>query len=158
MLALPKWSRVVVVALALAGCSPTMPTVTPQAARVMWVAPTGVRLAIDVDVHNPNSFPLLADAIEGVIVVGPGSTLGHGLAYPRGMIPANGASRVTTQVDVQWSNLGALAPFLMSAGPVPYVFKGKARLGGDGVNVAIPFEVNGQLTRAELIGAGLRAF
>jgi LEA14-like dessication related protein len=115
-------------------------------------------LAIEVDVHNPNSFPLVADAIEGVIEVGPGSTLGYGLAYPRGMIPAEGASRVVTQVDVQWTNMGALTPFLMSSGPIPYVFKGKARVGGDGVSLAVPFEVNGQLTRAELIGAGLRAF
>jgi LEA14-like dessication related protein len=142
----------------LLACSPKMPTVTPQVARVLWVAPTGVRLAIEVDVHNPNSFPLVADAIDGVIEVGAGSVLGHGLAYPRGMIPAEGVSRVTTQVDVQWSNIGALAPFLLGAGPVPYVFKGNARLGGDGINVAVPFEVNGQLTRAELIGAGIRGF
>jgi LEA14-like dessication related protein len=142
----------------LAACSPKMPTVTPQVARVLWVSPTGVRLAIEVDVHNPNSFPLMADTIEGVIEVGQGSTLGYGMAYPRGTIPAEGAARLTTQVDVQWTNMGALAPFLMSPLPVPYVFKGKARIGGDGVSLAVPFEVNGQLTRAELIGAGLRAF
>ncbi len=137
-------------------CSPKMPTVTPQVARVLWVAPSGVRLAIEVDVHNPNSFPLMADAIEGVIEVGGGSVLGHGLSYPRGTIPPEGVSRVITQVDVQWSNLGALAPFLIGSGPVPYVFKGKARLGGEGLNIAVPFEVNGQLTRAELIGVGMR--
>ncbi len=153
--------RTVVAVLALSwalGCSPKMPTVTPQVARVLWVSPAGIRLAIEVDVHNPNSFPLIADAIEGVIEVGPGSTLGYGTAYPRGTIPAEGASRVVTQVDVQWTNMGALTPFLMSPAPIPYVFKGKARVGGDGVNLAVPFEVNGQLTRAELIGAGLRGF
>jgi LEA14-like dessication related protein len=115
-------------------------------------------LAIEVDVHNPNSFPLIADAIEGVIEVGPGSTLGYGQAFPHGTIPADGASRVVTQVDVQWTNIGALTPFLMSPAPIPYIFKGKARVGGDGVNLSVPFEVNGQLTRAELIGAGLRGF
>lgn len=143
--------------LALA-CSPTMPTVTPQVARVLWVSPAGVRLVIEVDVHNPNSFALYADAIDGVIEVGPGSTLGYGQAYPRGTIPAEGVARVVTQVDVQWTNLGALTPFLVNPGPIPYVFKGKARVGGDGVSLAVPFEVNGQLTRAELIGAGLRGF
>lgn len=139
-------------------CSPTMPTVTPQVARVLWVSPAGLRLAIEVDVHNPNSFPLFADTIEGVIEVGQGSTLGYGQAFPRGTIPAEGASRIVTQVDVQWMNMGALTPFLMSPAPIPYVFKGKARVGGDGVNLSVPFEVNGQLTRAELIGAGLRGF
>lgn len=139
-------------------CSPKMPTVTPQVARVLWVSPAGIRLAIEVDVHNPNSFPLMADSIDGVIEVGPGSTLGHGQAFPRGTIPADGASRVVTQVDVQWTNMGALTPFLMSPAPIPYVFKGNARVGGDGVSLSVPFEVNGQLTRAELIGAGLRGF
>lgn len=149
---------VLLVVFSVLACSPKMPTVTPHLARVVWVAPTGVRLAIEVDVYNPNSFPLMADAIEGVIEMGSGAVLGNGLAYPRGTVPAEGTSRVTTQVDVQWSNLGALAPFLMGAGPVPYVFKGKARLGGDSVSLSVPFEVAGQLTRAELIGAGLRGF
>lgn len=143
--------------LALA-CSPKTPTLVPQVARVLWVGPGGLRLAIEVDVHNPNSFPIVANAIDGVVELGTGATLGRGLAYPQGTIPAEGASRVTAQVDIQWQNLGAFAPFMMSAGPVPYVFKGNAVIGGDDINVSIPFQVNGQLTRAEIIAAGIRGF
>jgi LEA14-like dessication related protein len=142
----------------LCSCSPKTPTLVPQVARVLWVGPTGLRLAIEVDVHNPNSFPIVANAIEGVVELGNGSKLGRGLAYPQGSIPAEGASRVTTQVDIQWQNLGAFAPFMMSAGPVPYVFKGSALIGGEDINISIPFQVNGQLTRAEIIAAGIRGF
>lgn len=146
------------VVAAVVGCAPKTPTLVPQVARVLWVGPTGLRLAIEVDVHNPNSFPIVANAIEGVVELGSGATLGRGLAYPQGTIPAEGASRVITQVDIQWQNLGAFAPFMMSAGPVPYVFKGQALIGGDDINIAIPFQVNGQLTRAEIIAAGIRGF
>lgn len=142
----------------MAGCAPKTPTLVPQVARVLWVGPSGLRLAIEVDVHNPNSFPIVANAIEGVVELGSGATLGRGLAYPQGTIPAEGASRITTQVDIQWQNLAAFAPFMMSAGPVPYVFKGQALIGGDDINIAIPFQVNGQLTRAEIIAAGIRGF
>lgn len=152
-----RWVPVLFVVLACS-CAPKTPTLVPQVARVLWVGPGGLRLAIEVDVHNPNSFPLVANSIEGVVELGSGATLGQGLAYPRGTIPAEGVSRVTTQVDIQWQNLGAFAPFMMSAGPVPYVFKGRALIGGDDLNVAVPFQVNGQLTRAEIIAAGIRGF
>lgn len=138
------------------GCSVKSPSVVPQVARVMWVAPSGLRLSIEVDVHNPNSFPLVADAIDGVVLLGNGSQLGQGLAYPRGRIPAKGAARLVTQVDVQWLDLKALAPFLLTSGPVPYTFRGHARLGGKGLRVSIPFEMRGELTREQVLRAGLR--
>ena len=142
--------------LALTACTPQRPTVTPQVARVLWVGSSGLRLGVEVDVHNPNSFALTADAVEGVVELGDGSTLGHGVAYPRGRIPPKGTVRLTTLLDVQWSNMKALAPFLLTSGPVPYVFRGRARLGGNGLSLTIPFQVTGELTRAELMRAGWR--
>lgn len=152
-----RWGLVLLVWFACS-CAPKNPTLVPQVARVLSVGPGGLRLAIEVDVHNPNSFPLVANSVEGVVELGSGTTLGQGLAYPRGSIPAEGVARITSQVDIQWQNLGAFAPFMMSAGPVPYVFKGRALIGGDKLNVAVPFQVNGELTRAEVIAAGIRGF
>jgi hypothetical protein len=41
---------------------------------------------------------------------------------------------------------------------VPYEFRGDVTLGGQSLNVTLPFSIAGQLTRAELIQAGLRGF
>jgi LEA14-like dessication related protein len=142
--------------LSLLACSPKAPIVTPQAARVLWAAPSGLRLAIEVNVYNPNSFSLVANSIDGVLKLGNGAQFGQGQAYPGGAIPAEGASRVVTQFDVRWTNLTALAPFLLSPSPVPYVFEGNAHLGTESASLNVPFQVQGQLTRAELLGAGLR--
>lgn len=147
---------ILICGLTALACTPKQPTVVPQIARVLWVGPTGLRLAVEVDVHNPNSFSLMVDAVEGVLELGNSSVLGQGLAYPRGQIPARGAARMTTQIDIQWLNMKALAPFLLGAGPVPYLFRGRARLGGDGLYLTVPFEVTGELTRAELMNAGWR--
>src|SRR5690606_3799323 len=58
---------VVMCALAALACAPKQPTVVPQIARVLWVGPTGLRLAVEVDVHNPNSFSLMVNAVDGVL-------------------------------------------------------------------------------------------
>ncbi|HEX2735534.1 MAG TPA: LEA type 2 family protein [Polyangiaceae bacterium] len=142
----------------LLACAPQKPTVTPVAARVAAVANTGLTLDVDLDVHNPNSFPLIAQRVEGAILLGNGTELGRGSATPPGSIPSKGSARITTRLQVPWSNLGALAPFLLSAGPVPYVFRGQATIGGDSLNVQIPFELSGALTRDQLLAAGLRGF
>jgi LEA14-like dessication related protein len=146
----------IVVACMVLACSPKDPTVNPRVARVLAVAPSGLSLAIDLEVHNPNSFPLMVHAVQGQIMLGNGAVLGSGIAYPGGNIPAQGARLVTAQLDVPWVNLGALAPFALSSGPVPYVFKGEAAIGGESLNIKVPFELGGNLTREQLIAAGLR--
>src|SRR5688500_6123621 len=107
--------------LSLAGCSkPQPPQVTARSARVTATAPTGVQLAVELDVHNPNAFPLLVESVEGTLSVAGGVEIGRGTARPSTDIPAQGAALVTSQLTVPWSNLTALAPFALSGAPVPY--------------------------------------
>lgn len=155
----PEFARALLVpslVLSTLACSPQKPTVTPVAARVMAVGNTGLSLDVDIDVHNPNSFPIMAQLVEGTVLLGNGAVLGHGAARPPGSIPANGAARVTTRLDVPWVNVAALAPFAFSAQPVPYVFRGQATIWGESLNIKVPFELNGMLTRDQLLAAGLR--
>ncbi len=138
------------------GCTPKNPTVTPRVARVTGVSSGGLTLAVELDVYNPNSFPLIAQFVEGAVTISNGAELGRGSAAPQSSIPANGRALVSAQMTVPWANLGALAPFALSPNPVPYTFRGDATIGGDSLNVKVPFEVTGQLTREQLLQAGLR--
>lgn len=159
--ALARRAVVPVVAIGCFGmtaCSPQKPVVTPTAIRVTQVSTSGMLLDVQLDVQNPNSFPLMAHRVDGSVALSNGATLGSGSAQPQGSIPANGRSTVTTQLNVPWQNIAALAPFALSANPVPYTFKGEAMLGGESLNVKIPFELQGQLTRAQILDAGLRGF
>ena len=153
-----------VVAITLAGsigCSkPQPPTITPKSAQVVAVGPTGVQLVVALDVSNPNDFPIVAQAVDGHLLLGAGDgiELGQAHAVPTSSIPAQGTSTVTSQLSVTWSSLAALAPFMLSPAAVPYHFNGTVTLGGEHLNLSLPFTLNGELTRAQLINAGLSGF
>lgn len=145
------------VCLTLGACSkPQPPTVSARSARVTASAPTGVQLAVELDVHNPNAFPLLVESVEGTLAIAGGAEIGRGTARPATDIPAQGSSAVTSQLTIPWSNLAALAPFALSGAPVPYTFEGRARVGGKRLNVAVPFTLRGELSREQLLQIGLQ--
>ncbi len=124
---------------------------------MLGVGPGGVQLAVTFDVTNPNSFPLYVHAVDGRLLLGAdsGTEVGKAHAELASSIPAQGTSSVTSQLAATWTDLTALGPFVMSAAPVPYRFVGTASIGGDQLSVALPFTLSGELTRAELISAGL---
>ena len=142
----------------LTACSkPKPPTITPKSAQVLAVGATGVMLEVAFDVANPNRFPLVVNAVDGRFLLGPGagSELGKAHAEPASSIPAEGTSTVTSQIAIGWTNLAALTPFMLSPAAVPYRFEGNATVGGESLNVNLPFTLAGELTRAQLINAGL---
>jgi LEA14-like dessication related protein len=144
-------------ALALTACSkPEPPTVVPRSVRVSSVGPAGLTLALELDVTNPNSFALSAHSVDGALTLGNGIELGRAHAAPEAAIPAKGTALVPSELTVNLSNLSALAPFALSDQPVPYKFSGQAQIGGERLNVGVPFELAGELTRAQVIQLGLR--
>lgn len=145
-------------ALLFGACAkPKPPTITPKSAQVLSVGGGGVTLAVTFDVANPNRFPLIVHAVQGRFSLGAGAgvELGQAHAEPASSIPAEGTSTVTSQIAIAWTNLAALTPFMLSPAAVPYRFDGKASLGGESLSVTLPFTLTGQLTRAELLNAGL---
>jgi LEA14-like dessication related protein len=146
--------------LTVACQKPKPPTITPKSAQVLAVSAKGLSLAVTFDVANPNRFPLIVHAVDGRFSLGAGAgvELGRAHAEPASSIPAEGASTVTSQIAIAWTNLGALTPFLLSPAAVPYRFDGNATLGGESLNVNLPFTLSGELSRAQLINAGMAGF
>jgi LEA14-like dessication related protein len=143
--------------LTLGSCSkPEPPRITPRSVRVATVSPAGVGLALELDVYNPNSFPILAQNVNGTFELGNGVELGRGRAPAQSSIPAKGSAVVNSQLAVTWTNAAALAPFALSTAPVPFTFRGVAAIGGEKLNVDVPFTIKGELTREQVLQAGLR--
>ncbi|MEO8182036.1 MAG: LEA type 2 family protein [Deltaproteobacteria bacterium] len=141
---------------ALAGCAqPQPPAVTPEVARVVRVTREGVELQVTLSVKNPNAFALDAQEVDGTLIVEGGHKLGTGRSRPNHSIPAKGSSSVESHVNIAWDDVPSLQPFL-SRESLPYTFKGHVTLGGDTLNVTLPFEMQGKLTREQLLQAGLR--
>jgi LEA14-like dessication related protein len=138
-------------------CSkPEPPKITPRSIHVGAVTPTSIGLSLELDVENPNPFPLLVRTVDGTLKIGNGVELGSGQAQPAGSIPAHGSRTVPSDLSVKWTNVGALAPLATSPKPVPYVFEGTAKVGGEKLNLDIPFTIKGELTRQQILAAGLR--
>lgn len=146
----------VLVACTLVACArPKPPTVTPTVARVVAVSDRGVELLVTLAVHNPNGFDLSARSVEGTLYLDGQTKLGTGRATPGESIPAKGSAEVNSQVQIAWDTLPSLQKFL-GREQVPYDFRGSVSLGGDTLEVSLPFELKGTLTRAQLLQAGLR--
>jgi hypothetical protein len=129
---------------------------TPKAVQLAEVGPSGLTLRLDLDVNNPNAFPLVVNSVEGTLELASGLPLATATAAPQTTIPAKGSAPVTSTLAIPWSGLHALLPFASSPEPVPYRVVGSARLGSERLNVSVPFTLSGALTRAQLVEIGLR--
>jgi LEA14-like dessication related protein len=142
----------------ITGCRvPEPPTVTPHTVRVVGINAGGMDLDVQLSVHNPNSFPLAAEGVEGTLFVSRRQELGHGSSPEVDSIPAGGTSMVASRLHMTWAGLSSAVPLLASE-RIPYEFDGTVAIGGQSINVKLPFKLSGELTRNELLQAGLRGF
>jgi LEA14-like dessication related protein len=142
---------------AIASCAkPEPPQLTPRSASVTAVLPSGIDFVLTLDVYNPNSFPLVVNRVDGTLELGAGTELGQGHAEPNGSIGAKSGTTVSSQLHIPWANLSALLPLTLSPQPVAYTVRGHAKLGSARLNVSLPFTLKGELTREQLLLAGLQ--
>ena len=155
----PRWRSLwLLLALSLLACArPQPPQISPRVVQVAAVSPSGIDLDVQLGVHNPNAFPLSAEAVSGTLYIGNQQRLGRGEARPKQPIPGKSDGVVASRVHIDWADVTALLPLLQRERSV-YEFRGDVTLGGESLNVTLPFSLSGELTRAELIQAGLRAF
>jgi LEA14-like dessication related protein len=144
------------ISLSLGGCArPQAPVVTPEVATVTGVSAAGLDLAVSLRVHNPNSFPLSVQAVNGTVWLDGGKRLGVGRAAPGQTLEADRSTLVESALRIAWSDLPAMTDFI-GRSTIPYTFKGEVTLGGERLNLTLPFELRGQLTTQQLLSAGLR--
>jgi LEA14-like dessication related protein len=152
---LRRW--VVLAALFGVACSKPKPVqVTPQSVQLASVGPDGVGVSLSLNVHNPNRFPIIAQSVSATFELQDGSELGRGSATKAFTIPAEGDAQLPADLSMRWTNLGALTPYALAGKALPYRISGTARLGGESMNLDVPFSISGQLTPQQVLAAGLR--
>lgn len=148
---------VVAAFVALSACSKPKPVeLEPRSAQVSAIRADSVQLSLVLGVRNPNSFPIIARSVSGVFELQDGTELGRGGSTSAFTVPAEGAGDFKALLDVPFSNLSALAPYALAGKPVPYRIRGTARLGGEHLNLEVPFAVSGQLSAEQAMVAGMR--
>ena len=138
------------------GCSkPEPPTLTPEVTRIQTVTPKGIKVQVTLNAHNPNGFALKTQKVSAKIVLGNKVTLGP-IDKPHGVdLPAKKTTKVTVELNATWQQAAQIAQ-LASAGPtVPYRVEGRMTVGGEKLNVDLPFTIKGKVSQTELVAAGL---
>lgn len=141
-----------------AACSkPEPPRVTPKEARVTSVSPAGLEIRLELEAVNPNRFPLAVRSVTGKMTLDGRWNLGTVTVSKPVTLPPTAPTAVDASMALPWAEVGALGVLAASPRPVPYVFEGTLSIGGERVNVDVPFSTSGELTREELANAALRS-
>lgn len=142
--------------LTVACSKPKPPELTPRSAQVSAVLADGVELALELTAHNPNSFPIRASNVVATLELQDGTPLGSGTSAESFTIPAEGNAPIHGKLQVRFTSFSALAPYALQQKPLPYRVRGSARVGGEQLNVELPFSIEGQLTAEQVMAAGMR--
>jgi|SRR3954470_2010307 len=142
--------------LAATACSRPKPVqLTLQSAQLSSINPGGATVALVLDAHNPNAFPISGTAVDARVELANGSELGRSSSSAAFQIPAQGDATIPAELALHWTNLSLLVPYGLSGQPLPYRVVGSARLGSERLNMEVPFSISGELTREQVMNAGL---
>jgi hypothetical protein len=72
------------------------------------VSPERLQLAVELDVHNPNSFPLAVQSVTGLLSLDNGATLGAASAEPFFEL-AKGANKRCVELSVKFQHTSPAA-------------------------------------------------
>jgi LEA14-like dessication related protein len=134
-------------------CSrPQPPRLTPRAASVAGVSATGIQLRVELDAHNPNQVDLTVRRVDVDVTLG-GQALGRSSVTESLRLVAGRSVPLRVTVSAGWRDLpGILAASVLNEN-IPYRLEGTARVGGERLNVDVPFRMESTLPRRILLEA-----
>ena len=143
-----------VAALAL-GCKPKPPQITVKSGQITRVDAQGFEVVLHIDAYNPNSYALSVRGVDADVLVDGRLDLGKvTIARPLSIPPAQ---RVPIDVPVasRWTDLVAMGTIAASNRSVPYTVKGTVTVGGETLNVDVPYAFDGVITHEQMVKAAV---
>lgn len=141
-------------ALVITGCSgPEPPTLTPVSGAITSVSPAGLGLRVKLEAYNPNSFALTTrDMTAKVTLDGryDAGTITHRQPLE---LPAQKRTVLDIPVTMTWRDITGLAGLAAAGRDLPYTVEGTVAVGGEKLNVDVPFRIAGTVTQKQLIQA-----
>ena len=143
--------------LVTASCKkPEPPTIIPKEAKVTAVGPAGVTMQVKVDAVNPNSYPLTAQSITARAKLDGKYDLGAVTVPESITIPPTTPTEIIATMTMPWADLQTMAGLMGTQRPIPYAIEGSAKIGGEHINVDVPFAATGTISRDQIIGAAAK--
>ena len=150
-----------IVALAsvgLCGCTkPKNPQLTPKEVTVTSVDITGFDMRVKMEAFNPNGFDITVRNIVAHVILNGTQDLGTVTASQPITLPANARTPIDVPMNVKWKGLGGLASLAQARAPVPYTVDGTATVGGESLNIDLPFKLEGKITPEQVQQAAAKS-
>ena len=140
------------------GCTkPKAPQLTPKEVAVTAVDIGGFDMRVKMDAFNPNGFDIAVRGIVAHVVVDGTQDLGTVSASQPIVLPANAHTLVDVPMSVKWKGISGLASLAQAKKPVPYTVDGTATVGGESLNVDVPFKLDGKITPEQVQQAAAKS-
>lgn len=121
------------------------------------VSLTGFNMTVKLDAFNPNSFGISVQSVSAHVIVNGNQDLGTVTSNAPITLPANAHTNVDAPMNAKWKGVGMLAQLSQARQPIPYVVDGTASIGGEHLNVDVPFKLNGTITPQQLQAAAQKS-
>ncbi len=145
-------------AFALTACpKPAPPHITPKEARVVAIGPQGMDILLKVEATNPNSVTLSAQAITAKAKLDDRWDMGSVTVAKPVVLPPGSPTLIDVTMTLPWTDASALAALATTPGAVPYSVEGSARIGGERLNVDVPFGLTGTISREQIVNAAMKS-
>jgi LEA14-like dessication related protein len=148
----------IAIALVLVACSrPKPPTITPEKASVTAVGPSGIEMNVELGVDNPNAVDLSARSVTAKVVLD-GKYPMSPVTVPHAFtLKAGARSHLAVPMALKWEEVSTLLALAGSNRDIPYELDGSVNVGGDNLNLDVPFHLRDVLTREQLVQTTLNS-
>lgn len=145
-------------ALALVACSkPQPPQLVPKSAKVTNVDLAGMDVRVTFDAWNPNGYDLSVRRVTAHVVLDGKFDLGTVTADQPISLPAGKRVLIEVPLQVRWNGAASLGALGTVKRAVPYSVDGTANVGGERLNLDVPFTIHGEVTQQQLVNAALKS-
>ncbi|MDC0682979.1 LEA type 2 family protein [Sorangium atrum] len=147
-------SPLLAAAITLIACSrPEPPTLKPELAAVTAVTAQGIDLRVQIQAYNPNSIDLSTRSMKASVLLDGKYDVGTVTALTPLDLPAKKWTRIEAPLSVKWKDLTSIAALAAQSRGIPYQVSGTVAIGGETLNVDVPFRLAGTITHEQLVTA-----
>ncbi|MGK3996297.1 LEA type 2 family protein [Sorangium sp. So ce1024] len=141
-------------AVTLVACSrPEPPTLKPEVAAVTAVTAQGIDLRVRIQAYNPNGIDLSMRSVKANVVLDGKYDVGTVTVPVPLKLTAKAWTPIQVPLSVKWQDLTGLAAMAAQGRGVPYQVNGTVAIGGETLNVDLPFQLAGTITHDQLLTA-----
>lgn len=152
------WRNLFAITIVLGACSkPAPPQLTPREVVLTELGPTGATLRLKLAAANPNAFALSANSFKAHLTFDGGRVDGGtvNVAMPFSLAP-NATTELEVPVTIGYAGIAALGVLAAQKPEVPYTVDGTVNVGGDKLNVDLPYTLGGTVTQAQIVQATIK--